>query len=180
MTEVLNANTTERLDTPRLVLRRPGGQDWPAARDFFMSPRSAGVGGPVSLGAAWRALASEIGHWDMRGFGMWAVTRRGSDEAIGLIGPWYPVDWPETEVGWMIWDEAAEGQGYAHEAAQAAIAHAWAVLGWETIVSYVDPDNTRSIALAERLGARHDPSATVPRPDKPCLVFRHPRPEGRK
>ncbi|WP_373355712.1 GNAT family N-acetyltransferase [Pseudoroseicyclus sp. CXY001] len=170
----------ERLETQRLVLRRPNAGDWPAAREFFLSPRSAGIGGPVSVGAAWRALAAEIGHWEMRGYGMWAVTRReeghDDDRAIGLVGPWFPADWPETEVGWMIWAPDVEGKGYAFEAAQAAIAHAWAVLGWETIVSYIDPDNARSIALAERLGAAHDPQAEVPRPDKPCLVYRHPRP----
>ncbi|NDU99660.1 GNAT family N-acetyltransferase [Pseudoroseicyclus tamaricis] len=170
---------TELLDTPRLVLRRPNAADWPAARDFFMSDRSRGIGGPVSLGAAWRALAAEIGHWDMRGYGMWTVTLRDSDAPIGMVGPWYPEDWPETEVGWMIWSAEAEGKGYAYEAAQAAIAHAWAVLGWETIVSYIDPQNHRSIALAERLGALQDMAAQVPRPETPCLVYRHPRPEAR-
>ena len=56
----------ERLETQNLVLRRPNASDWPAARDFFMSERAVGVGGPYSLGQAWRAFASEVGHWDIQ------------------------------------------------------------------------------------------------------------------
>ncbi|WP_420858497.1 GNAT family N-acetyltransferase [Marivivens marinus] len=169
----------ERLDTANLVLRRPVGGDWPAARAFFMSDRAKGIGGPLSEGQAWRALAAEIGHWDIRGYGMWVVTQRGSeDQALGMIGPWYPADWPETEIGWMIWDESIEGTGIATEAARAAILHAWTALGWDTIVSYIAPDNARSIRLAEKLGAAHDPDAPQPKPDVPCLVYRHPKPEG--
>lgn len=167
---------TERLETPRLVLRRPVAADWEPARDFFMSERASGIGGPLSLGAAWRGFAAELGHWDIRGFGMWSVCRRGEETPVGMIGPWCPEDWPETEVGWMIWDPACEGTGIATEAATAAIGHAWHVLNWDTVVSYIAPGNTRSIRLAEKLGAVLDPDAPQPKPDKPCLVYRHPRP----
>ncbi len=167
----------DRLDTARLVLRRPNGSDWPAARDFLTSTRAAGVGGPLTEAQAWRSFAAEIGHWDIRGYGMWAVTIRGDDRAVGLIGPWYPVDWPETEIGWMIWNDAVEGTGIASEAARAAIQHAYGALGWDTIVHYIAPDNDRSIRLAEKLGATHDVDARVPNPNKPCLVYRQPKPE---
>jgi RimJ/RimL family protein N-acetyltransferase len=167
----------QRLETERLVLRRPDARDWEAARAFFLSNRAAGIGGPLTEGQAWRALAAEIGHWEIRGYGMWIVTRRGAEEhALGMIGPWYPADWPETEIGWMIWDDSVEGTGIATEAARAAIDHAWLQLGWQTIVSYIAPENTRSIRLAEKLGAQYDPAAPQPKPDQPCLVYRHPAP----
>lgn len=168
---------TDMLHTKRLILRRPAGRDWPVVRDFFMSPRAADVGGPHDLGRAWRHFAAEVGHWDILGYGMWAVTLRGDDTIVGLIGPWSPADWPETEIGWFILDPGIEGTGIATEAARAAITHAWDVLGWSTIVSYIDADNTRSIRLAEKLGAVLDPAAPQPKPDQPCLVYRHPRPE---
>ena len=167
---------TDMLHTERLILRRPNGTDWPAARDFFTSQRAAYVGGPYTLGTAWRQFAAEVGHWDLLGCGMWAVTRRGEDRALGLVGPWCPADWPETEIGWVIFDPKVEGTGIATEAARAAISHAWDVLGWDTIVSYIATENARSIRLAERLGAVHDPDAPQPKPDKPCLVYRHPKP----
>lgn len=170
---------TEMLHTRRLVMRRPNGADWPAARDFFMSERAAGVGGPHDLGRAWRLFAANLGHWDILGYGMWAVTLRGDDRAVGLVGPWCPADWPETEIGWVIFEPGIEGTGIATEAAQAAIEHAWSALGWDTIVSYIAPGNTRSIRLAEKLGAALDPDAPQPYPDQPCLVYRHPGPEAR-
>lgn len=166
------------LHTQRLVLRRPAPRDWEQVGLFLMSDRAAGIGGPMDLGKAWRAFASELGHWEIFGFGMWAVTLRGDDTALGLIGPWCPVDWPETEIGWMMLSPDTEGTGIAIEAAHAAISHAWDVLGWDTIVSYIAPDNARSIRLAEKLGAVLDPDAKPPKEDVPCLVYRHPRPKG--
>lgn len=164
------------LATDRLILRRPKGNDWPEARAFFTSERAAGVGGPFDEGDAWRKLAMEIGHWDIYGFGMWAVTRKGDDTALGMIGPWCPPDWPETEIGWMIWNPDLEGTGIATEAARAATDHAFTTLGWQTVVHYIAPGNARSIALAEKLGARLDPTAPqIPGKD-PHLVYRQEKP----
>ncbi len=170
--------TIPTLHTERLTLRPPTGADWPAARDFFTSPRAEALGGIKTEGQAWRAFAAEVGHWTMLGFGMWAVTYKGDDTARALIGPWCPVDWPETEIGWMTWDAEAEGTGLATEAAHAAIAHAYGTLGWSTVVHYIDPSNIRSIRLAEKLGAVLDPAATAPAPYPGALVYRSPRPEA--
>jgi RimJ/RimL family protein N-acetyltransferase len=162
------------LHTERLTLRMPGPQDVDVQAAFLASDRSRFVGGPMAAGPAWRALAYMIGHWTLRGFGMWVMTLKGSDRAIGLVGHYFPTEWPEREVGWHIWDPAAEGRGYAYEAAVAARNHAFDALGWSTAVSYINPANHRSIALAERLGAVRDAAAPVPAID-PVLVYRHAR-----
>lgn len=169
---------TDRLETARLILRPPAPRDWEAFRDFMMSDRSTAFGSHKDIGRAFRSFAAELGHWQIFGHGMWAVTWRGDDTARALIGPWTPPDWPEPEVGWMVLDPAAEGTGLATEAARAAITHAYAVLGWPTVVSYVGIGNTRSARLAEKLGAVLDPDAPQPKPDAPLWVYRHPRPEG--
>jgi RimJ/RimL family protein N-acetyltransferase len=87
--------------------------------------------------------------------------------------------WPEKEIGWSVWAPEAEGKGLAFEAAQAARAWAYGTLGWTTAVSYIDPANARSIALARRLGATRDPEAPLIDGYTPenTLVFRHPAPE---
>ena len=162
------------LSTERLTLRMPGPQDFDAQAAFLASDRSGFVGGPMAAGAAWRALAQMIGHWTLRGFGMWAVTLKGEDRAVGLVGHYFPIDWPEREVGWHIWEPAVEGKGYAYEAAVAARNHAFDSLGRSTAVSYINPANQRSIALAERMGAVRDELAPVPAID-PVLVYRHAR-----
>jgi RimJ/RimL family protein N-acetyltransferase len=166
------------LRTARLTLRRPVPSDWPAFHAFMMSDRSTAFGSHQNLAKAFRSFAAELGHWEIFGYGMWAVATHDSDTALALIGPWTPPDWPEPEVGWMVLSAAAEGTGLATEAARAAIADAYGRLGWNTVVSYIGPDNTRSIRLAEKLGAVLDPDAPQPKPDDPVLVYRHPRPEG--
>lgn len=168
-----------RLCTERLILRPPAPADWEPFRAFMMSDRAEGFGSHRHEGRAFRAFAAELGHWQIFGYGMWAVTRRGEDRAVALVGPWTPPDWPEPEVGWMVLDAAAEGTGIAREATEAAIAHAYGTLGWRTVVSYIAEGNRRSEALARRLGARPDPDA--PAPEGPegrrIVVWRHPQPE---
>ncbi|AUH32499.1 GNAT family N-acetyltransferase [Paracoccus tegillarcae] len=152
---------TPVLETERLILRAPTGDDWPAWRDFHLSDRAQYIGGGSQMTErnSWRAFGHVIGHWVMRGFGMFVITEKGGDAALGITGPWFPAGWPEREVGWSIWHPAGEGRGIASEAARAALDHVFNDLGWDTAVSYIDAENTRSIALAERLGARLDADA---------------------
>ena len=67
--------------------------------------------------------------------------------------------------------------GRARGPAGAPARHAWETPGWETLGSYVGLETRRSAKLAEKLGAVLDADAPQPKPDAPCLVYRHPRPE---
>lgn len=168
--------TVPHIQTTRLTLRPIAPRDWEPFCACAMSDRFQYITGKQDLGGAWRLFAAELGHWQIKGFGMWAVTETGGDDiALGIVGPWFPADWPETEIGWIMF-EGGEGKGYAFEAAEAARTHVFETLGWDTAVSYIDPQNARSIALAERLGAVRDDSAARPHPDD--LVYRHPKPEA--
>ncbi len=167
---------TTVLETDRLILRAPDMPDFAAWADFSASKRAEFVGGPYSRGKAWRAFGHMVGHWPLRGFGLFVITLKGSDQAIGAAGPWYPMDWPEKEIGWTLWSPEYEGKGYAHEAALATRTHAYTTLGWTQAVSYIDEPNVRSIALAERLGAKRDDTADTisVEGDVKVLVYRHP------
>ena len=167
---------TPVLQTERLTLRAPLPKDAETFIAFYATERAQFVGGPMDRQEAWKFFCIEIGHWAMRGFGLFTVTKTGDDRPLGIVGHWYPEGWPETEVGWVLFDPATEGQGIALEAARACINHAWTTLGWTDIVSYIAQENTRSVALAERLGAVLDENAAQPKPDKPCFVYRHPKP----
>ena len=166
---------TPVLETERLRLRAPMPQDFDAWADFAASERSQYAGGPLDRALAWRAFGHLVGHWALRGYGMFSITFRGDDDAFGIVGAYFPEGRPERELGWTIWDDQHEGCGLALEAASAARRFVYEVLGWETAVSYIHPKNTRSIALAERLGATEDLKANRPAPED--LVFRHPDPE---
>lgn len=168
---------TPVLTTARLTLRAPAAQDWPAWRSFALSPRAALLG-PCDAFSAWHALGHAIGHWVLRGFGWFALTRRGADHAaIGLAGPWRPETWPEPELGWALFRPEDEGRGLATEAVAAVRDFAFGTLHWTTAVSYIDAANLRSQALAQRLGARLDPDAARLPVAPEAQVWRHPAPQ---
>jgi RimJ/RimL family protein N-acetyltransferase len=166
------------LETERLILRGPNPHDEAGYVAFMMSERSQYVGGPQNRFKAWRTFAMEIGHWAVRGYGMWAVTMKGDDTCLGYVGCWNPGGWPEPELGWTLWPEA-EGKSIGYEAALAARDYAYGTLGWKTAVSYIDFPNERSIALAKRMGCVLDEDAAWPgdTEEDRCAVYRHPAPE---
>lgn len=160
----------------RLTLRAPSPKDFDAIYAFQSSDRSKFVGGPVSRPAeSWSYLAGVIGHWHMRGFGRWVITQTdGDDTALGIVGLHYPFDWPEPEIAWTLYGEA-EGNGYAFEAARLARDYAYQTLDWTTAISCVAPENTRSRALAEKLGCR--PDGTFEHDEFGTMhIWRHPSP----
>jgi len=168
--------TIPTLTTERLTLRAPAPADFEAIAAFRASDRSHFVGGPSTRSESWNYLAALIGHWTMRGYGRWIVAETGGDDtALGIVGPFYPYDWPEPEIAWTMFG-GAEGKGYAFEAAFAARQFAYDNLGWTTAASFINPDNTRSLALAERLGCTEDgvhPHETL----GPLHIWRHPTPK---
>lgn len=163
------------LTTERLTLRAPKLSDFDAYADFRASAQMAHLGGPGDRAAAWRHLTGIAGQWLLRGYGRWIVAASESDRPLGVVGLHYPVDWPEPEIAWALFTEA-EGRGIAHEAARAARRHAYGTLGWTTAISLIAEENTRSQALARRLGCR---------PEAPfrhaahgeMTIWRHPAPE---
>lgn len=161
------------LRTERLILRAPRTADFDVFADYAGSERSRYTGGPQTRELAWRAFCHITGHWVHRGFGPFVVEAGG--EALGTVGPFHPVGWPEPEIAWTMWRPAAEGRGYAHEAAQAARRFAYDSLGWTTAISMIDPDNTRSQALARRLGCVPDGTFQHERYGL-CHIWRHPAP----
>ena len=165
------------IETRRLILRGPEPQDYPDFKATFSSYRSRFMGGPLNPYEAWMLYAAEIGHWQVRGFGMWMIHDKATEKTYGMAGGWQPAGWPEREIAWIIWPGAA-GNGYALEATHAARGYFYSKLGWETAVSYIDPKNLDSIRLAERLGARKDPEAATI--DGNDAVYRHPAPDTLK
>ncbi|MBL3560111.1 GNAT family N-acetyltransferase [Rhodovulum sulfidophilum] len=163
------------IDTARLRLRPHRVEDFGPYAALFASEGARFMGGPLSRRQAWQVFAADSGQWALMGFGAWGVERREDGVAVGQVALNKPDHFPERELGWLVFD-GHEGRGYATEAAEAARDHAFGALGFDTLVSYVSPENRRSVALAERLGAR--PDATADRPDPGDLVYRHPHPEA--
>jgi RimJ/RimL family protein N-acetyltransferase len=149
--------TVNTLETSRLRLRPLVDADIDAYAAMCADAevmRYLGDSGPLSREDAWRQMAMLVGHWQLRGFGMWAVEERThSGLLIGRIGLHQPEGWPGLEVGWAL-ARAYWGLGYATEAARVSVEHAFANLDHDRVISLIAPENARSIRVAERLGAR--------------------------
>jgi len=150
------------LQTPRLLLRMFRQTDIDAYARICADPdvmRFLG-GTPMSRGEAWRQMAMFLGHWQLRGYGMWAVEERETGTLVGRVGFLEPEGWPGFELAWTL-GRPHWGRGFASEAARAALDYAFTTLGRERVISLIHPDNPRSIRVAERLGEHVEGEAEV-------------------
>jgi RimJ/RimL family protein N-acetyltransferase len=152
------------LKTERLILRPPEQLDLDAFAALLSDEEAARhIGGVKDRSASWRLLAGTVGSWVLKGFGMFSVIEKQSNEWVGQIGPLNPPDWPGTEVGWML-ARPYWGKGYAYEAAAACMDFAVDQLGWQEIIHCIDQKNEASQKLATRLGSRTLRQAVMPMP----------------
>ena len=158
------------LRTESLVLRAPSLADFEHRAAYYASPRAIHEGGPFDRAQAWRIFASEVGQWHLLGYGPFSVDDRATGAYRGEVGLYRPAHFPEPEVGWFVLP-GAEGRGIAFEAARAVLRWARAAFGWDRLVSYIGPDNHRSLALGLRLGGVVD--ASLPKSDPEDVVIRH-------
>lgn len=163
------------LETERLVLRPWRESDLDPLAAFYASEATAKfVGGVCARDDAWRRMALFLGHWTLRGHGNWVITDKSTGAFLGYSGLWSPEGWPEPELMWGL-ASAAQGYGYAAEAATRARRYAYDDLGWTTLVSLIVPENAPSRRVAARLGARVEGQLELRgyRMD----IHRHPGPE---
>jgi RimJ/RimL family protein N-acetyltransferase len=141
------------IETPRLRLRAFKLADLDAyaamyAQESFV--RYIG-GSTLSRDQVWRSMSILLGHWQLLGYGLWAIEHRETGELMGHAGLLNLPGWPDIEVAWAL-GPAFWGHGYATEAARAAIGWAFGELGLERLISLIDPENTASEAVARRIG----------------------------
>lgn len=165
-----------RLETDRLRLRPPRIEDFEAYAEIALSPRGRYLTEDQTRDAAWYDFCQMTATWVLRGQGLWTVEDRDAGQCLGFVLLGFEPGDNEPELGYLFLP-AAEGQGYAREAAEAARRYGFTVLDLPTLVSTIDPTNTRSRRLAERMGAVRDPKAESAY-DGAILVYRHPKPEA--
>jgi RimJ/RimL family protein N-acetyltransferase len=163
-----------KLTTDRLLLRGFTPDDFEAYAAMMANPdvaRYLGEGHPLNRSEAWRQMATFVGHWVLRGFGLWAVEERATGRFIGRIGCLDPEGYPTFEIAYTLAQEAW-GEGYAREGAGAALRYAREVLGRSSIASIIRPANNASIRVALSLGAVA--AETVEFFGAPAVLYRYP------
>lgn len=150
-----------QLETARLRLRLFEEPDLDGYAEMCADPEVMRFLGPtLSRAEAWRHMAMVIGHWQLRGFGFWAVEHRDTGILIGRAGCWRPEGWPGLEIGWALRRDFW-GHGYATEAGRAAMDYAFETLAVPHVISLIRPENTPSIRVAERLGESFESETEV-------------------
>jgi RimJ/RimL family protein N-acetyltransferase len=109
---------------------------------------------------------------ERNGYGWFVLERKAEPGFAGVIViddiHWDTPVLPRREIGWRL-PTYAWGQGFATEAARAALEYAFEKLGWPEIVAMTSRLNVRSIRVMEKLGMVRDAACD----------FEHPRvPEG--
>src|SRR5215218_954991 len=148
------------IETERLLLR-----DWQRSDDAPFAALNADpevaryLGGPMRRDQSDDLVSRIRAHWRQQGFGLYAAEVKESGAFIGFIGlaipSFLPAVLPAVEVGWRLAREHW-GKGYATEGARASLAHGFEEPGLRQIVALIDPDNTASIRVAQRLDMTPD------------------------
>ena len=141
------------LETARLVLRAPrlGDAKMVAslANDRRIAENTARIPHPYRLADAEDFIATA----NLGGEAVFLIALR-NGAVIGACG-FTQVDRHPPEIGYWLgvkhW-----GKGYATEAVRASLGYAHGVVGARGVISLIHPDNTPSIKVAERVGARYD------------------------
>jgi RimJ/RimL family protein N-acetyltransferase len=166
--------TIPTLTSERLILRPFLEKDIDGFAAFCADEETMRfLGGTLSREDAWRQMAMMLGHWQLRGYGMWALEERSSGTFLGRVGFHRPEGWPGLEIGWML-GRVHWGVGYAREAARTALAYGFGTLGLEYVISLIHPENARSLKLAETLGEHYSGRTRVRGYD--VLIYRLERP----
>jgi len=161
------------LRTARLELRPLLASDFDLVRTLSSDPRvMTSLGGTLSSqeSAAW--LERQLAHFRDHGYGRYVVSRE--TEVVGLVGL-SRTDFerglvPGVEIAWRLSFEHW-GQGYATEAARAAIEEGFGKFTLPEVIAVTSVDHHRSRAVMERLKMTHSPKDTF---DHPLLAEGHP------
>ena len=164
------------ITTPRLLLRRHRPDDFPAVLAMWSDPAvTRHIGGkPSTREECWARFLKYFGHWELVGYGYFVIEERASASFVGEVGfgdfrrELEPSIDGAPEIGWAL-NVRMHGRGYATEAARAALAWGDANFPSPRTVCIIDPGNTASIRVAEKLGY-HEVCRTTYR-SEPTILY---------
>lgn len=161
----------ERVETERLLLRRPALDDLAAHHRIHSDPRTWRHKPDLRHDRVDRSeqqLLHWLAHWAEHGYGYWSVEREG--RVVGFGGLMLLPAWRGGEDALNLYyrfEPESWGRGYATETARAALALAGRELPRLLVVARIRPSNAESVRVAERAGMVRRPDLD----DAEFLVF---------
>jgi RimJ/RimL family protein N-acetyltransferase len=156
------------LETERLILRGFKPEDFAAFAAMRADPvvmKFLGKGDTLDQEEAWLKFQSIVGHWQLTGYGTWALEERASGAVVGALGfadkkrPKEHAASSAPEMGWSL-AASAHGKGFASEALRAALSWGKDHFGPARTVCVISDENLASIRLAEKHGFRQFATAS--------------------
>ena len=155
------------VDTDRLHLRRFRPDDVDALAVVFAKREvwEFPFGRAFTRDETAAFVDARIDEYESCGVSCWLASERATARVVGYVGISVPTFHaeilPAVEVGWRF-DPDVWGRGYATEGASAALDQSFGPLGLDRVCSLPQAENTASVAVAERLGMRHERTVTLP------------------
>lgn len=144
----------DSIESTRLLLRTVQDDDWPALHAYYSDAECTKYTTlhPLSEDESRRIVGSISRHWQRLGYGPYVIQEKGTGIVLGIVGLWFPKEWPEPEIKWALarihWNK-----GYAAEAARAVQAMAARHMPELRPISLIHSENQASIRLAMAVGA---------------------------
>lgn len=148
------------LHTERLLLREYRRGDFDVFAEHLADPVSSAHLGPADRHAAWRIFCSQAGLWLVHGAGWWTVEEKETGRPVGNVGAFFRGESTVIELGWNTY-RAFWGQGFANEAAAAAVSHAFEIRREPKIQALITSANASSLRVAKRLGLTYETETEV-------------------
>jgi RimJ/RimL family protein N-acetyltransferase len=170
------------VETPRLLLRLAERADAQALQDIHQDLEDVELKQVTLLEAsggidlALRNIERMLRHWSRCGYGQWAVVEKATDEVIGCVGFFHPEVWPGVDLNWII-QRTRRGNGFATEAAAAALEWAWQSTQINHVISLIGPSNARSARVATKVGESFERADVDPTNGEPVHVYGVERPK---
>ena len=175
-------NTAPTIETERLTLRAHQLSDFPDIVGMWADPKVVRhiSGKPSTPEESWSRMLRYCGHWQLMGYGFWAIQNKANSEYIGETGianfrrALTPSQGDRPEAGWVL-KSAEHGKGYATEAATAIIDWADEHLDYPGTFCILDPAHTASLNVASKIGFTNETLGTYR--DQPTLILTREKPE---
>lgn len=142
------------------MLREYRREDFNAFATHLAYPVSAAHLVPADRHAAWRIFCSQAGLWLIHGAGWWAVEEKKTGRLVGSVGAFFREESTVMELGWNTY-RAFWGQGFANEAAAAALNHALEIRREPTVRALIASANASSLRVAKRLGLTYEADTEI-------------------
>ena len=145
--------------TPRLILRQFQPDDLDALAPTLADPEVMRFSstGRMTRSQTQELLNSILSSYHQKNYGLYAVIYRVNQQLIGFCGLIMQLidGQQEVEIGYRL-AQTYWGKGLATEAATAVRDYGIGTLGFNRLISIIDPNNIHSIRVAQKVGMEYE------------------------